>query len=157
MSLVSSSYNAFLSCGQSIYGCQSVKYFMMAPYSLASIFLLLLPAMKISAFTISVNQTVITNSLNESSITDFPPTNYQCVNQATWFGTSGFSKQFYYDCQDAWDLMDQADFLRYDKDTQLEFLSTDATPSRPQLKDLQTPRRYTYGRSKAEAFICGYY
>ena len=130
---------------------------MMNLYSLSSIFLLLLSVVKISAFNISVNQSVTTNSLNGNSTTNILPTNYQCVNEATWFGTFGFSKQFYYDCQEAWDVMDQADFLRFEKDTRLEFLSTDAKPSLPQLEHIQTPRRYTYGRLKAMAFICAYY
>ena len=156
MFLVFSSYNDFLSWSQSVYGCQPVKSFMMDLYSLSGIFLLLLPAMKISAFTISVNQSVTTNSLNENSTTNIPPTNYQCVNKATWFGPSGFTKTFYDDCQYAWDVMDLADFLRYKKDTQLEFLSTGATPL-TQSKHLQTPRRYTYGRSKAMAFMCAFY
>ena len=154
---VFSSYNEFLNWSQFVYDCQPGKYFMMDVYSLSSIFLLLLPAVKISAFTISVNQTVTTNSSNENSTTNILPTNYQCVNEATWFGTSGFSKQFYDDCQKAWDVMDLADFLRFEKDTPLEFLSTDATPSLPPLKYLRTPRRYTYGRSKAMASICAYY
>lgn len=118
---------------------------MMNLYSLSGIFLLLLPAVKISASTISVNESVATNSLNENSTTNILPTNYQCVNEATWFGTSGFSKQFYDDCQRAWDVMDLADFLRYKKDIWLEFLSTNAKPSLSQLEHLQTPRRYTYG------------
>ena len=121
------------------------------------IFPVLLLAVKTSAFTISVNQSVTTNSLNENSTTNIPPTNYRCVNQATWFGTSGFSKQFYDDCQEAFDVMDQADFLRFDKDTPLEFLSTGAKPSLPQYVHMQTPRRYTYGRSKAMTFRCAYY
>ena len=122
-------------------------------YSLSGIFLLLLPVVKISAFTISVNQSVTTNSLNENSTTNILPTNYQCVNEATWLGTSGFSRKLYDDCRRAADVMDLADFLRFDKDTPLEFLSTDATPSLPPLQYLKTPRRYTYGRSKAMAFI----
>ena len=126
-------------------------------YYLSGIFLLLLSAVKISAFTISVNQSITTNSLNENATTNILLTNYQCVNEATWFGTSGFSDQFYDDCLEAWDVMDLADFLRFEKDTRLEFLSTDATPSLPQLENIQTPRRYTYGRSKAMAFICAYY
>ena len=130
---------------------------MMDLYYFSGIFLLLLPAVKISAFTISVNHSVTTNSLYENSTTNILPTSYQCVNEATWFSRSGFSKQFYDDCQQAWDVMDLADFLGFDMGTWLEFLSTDATPSLPQLKHLQTPRRYTYGRSKAMAFICAYY
>ena len=145
MFLVFSSYNDFL------------MYFMMDLYSLPNILLLILSAVKISALTISVNQSVTTNSLNENSTNKILPTNYQCVNEAAWLGTSGFSKQFYFDCQEAWDLMDQADFLRFKKDTWLEFLSTDATPSLPHLEHLQTPRRYTYRRSKAMAFIYAYY
>lgn len=157
MFLVFSSYNDFLSWSQFVYECQPVKHFMMNLYSLSGIFLLLLPAVKISASTISVNESVATNSLNENSTTNILPTNYQCVNEATWFGTSGFSKQFYDDCQRAWDVMDLADFLRYKKDIWLEFLSTNAKPSLSQLEHLQTPRRYTYGRSKAMAFICACY
>ena len=118
-----------------------------------SIFSLLLPAVRIYAFTIPVNQSITTNSLHENSTTNYPPTNYECVNKATWFGPSGFSKQLYNDCQDAWDLMDQADFLRHEGYTELEFLSTDATASQPQLEHLKTPRRYTTGRSKVITFI----
>ena len=155
MFLVFSSYE-FLSWNQFVYDSQPFTHFVMDLYSLFGIFLLLLPAVKISAFTISVNQSV-TNSLNENSTTNIPPTNYQCVNRATWFGAGGFSQQFYDDCQYAWDVMDLADFLRYKKDTRLEFLSTGATPSLPLLEHLQTPRRYTYGTSKAMAFVCAYF
>lgn len=116
-------------------------------FSLSVIFSLLLPAVKISAFTIPVNQSVTTNTLNENSTSDILAINYQCMNQATWFGPSGFSEHFYEDCQNAWDVMDLADFLRYEMHTRLEFLSTGATASLPQLEHLQTPRRYTYGRS----------
>lgn len=121
-----------------------------------SIFSLLLLAVKIYAFTIPVNQSTTTNSLHENSTTNIPPINYECVNKATWFGTSGFSKQFNADCKQAFDVMDVADFLRYDGYTELEFLSTDATSSQPELDHLQTPRRYTYGRLKAIAFISAY-
>ena len=123
---------------------------------LFSIFSLLLPAVRIYAFTIPVNQSTTTNSLHENSTTNILPIKYECVNKARWFGSSGFSKQFFDDCQEAWDVMDLADFLRYEEHTPLEFLSTDATPSLPLLKHLQTPRRYTYGRSKAIAFISAY-
>lgn len=117
-----------------------------------SIFSLLLPVVKISAFTTPVNQSVTTNPLNENSTTNIIPTNYECVNKATWFGTSGFSQHFYDDCQEALDVMDLADFLRYEMHTRLEFLSADATPLFPWLGHLRTPRRYTYGRLKVMAF-----
>ena len=125
---------------------------MMALY-LFSILSLMLPAVKVSAFTIPVNQSAITNPLNENATT-IPPTNYKCVNKGTWFGPSGFSQRFYDDCQIAWDDMDQADFLRYDMHTRLEFLSADATSYFPLLGHLRTPRRYTYGRLKIMSYSC---
>ncbi len=115
---------------------------------LAITFAILFPAEKISAFTIPVNQSVTTSLLNDNSTSNPLPTNYQCINKATWFGTAGFSRKFYDDCQEAWDVMDLADFLKYKRGTSFEFLSTDATPSFPKLESMRTPRRYTYGRSK---------
>ena len=116
-------------------------------YFLTVIFSVLLPAVKISAFTIPVNQSITTNPLNDNSTSNILPTNYQCVKQATWFSKGGFSKGFDDDCEEAWDVMDVSDLLRYDGGTLFEFLSSDATPSSSSLKPMRTPRRYTYGRS----------